>query len=84
MMLTEIRELTMTDISCELLLYGSADLSITISKKVFDAVHSFIDETGRLQFVIFTCESYRLVMLLRLVLSSILFMKVCVCVCMYD
>ena len=33
MLLNEIRELTMTDISCELLLYGSADLGIEISKK---------------------------------------------------
>ena len=48
MLLNEIRELTMTDISCELLLYGSADLGTEISKKVFDAVHRFIDETGRL------------------------------------
>ena len=30
----EIRELTMTDISCELLLYGSAGLGSTISKRV--------------------------------------------------
>ena len=29
--MNEIRELTMTDISCELLLYGSAELGITIS-----------------------------------------------------
>ena len=48
MMINEIRELTMTNISCELLLYGSTELSTTISKKVFDAVHRFIDETGRL------------------------------------
>ena len=48
MLLNEIRELTMTDIPCELLLYGSADLGIEISKKVFDAVHRFIDESGRL------------------------------------
>ena len=40
MLLNEIRELTMTDVSCELLLYESADLSIEISKEVFDAVHS--------------------------------------------
>ena len=33
MMLNEIRELTITDISCELLLYGSAELGITISQK---------------------------------------------------
>ena len=45
----------------QLLLYGSADLNIEISKKVFDAVHMFIEETGRLYFVIFTCESYCLV-----------------------
>ena len=45
MMINEIRELTMTDISCELLLYGSAELGTAISKKVFDR---FIDETGRL------------------------------------
>ena len=48
MIVNEIRELTMTDISCELLLYGSAELGTTISKKVFDAVHRFIDKTGRL------------------------------------
>ena len=47
-LLNEIRELTMTDISCELLLYGSTDLGIEISKKVFDAVHRFIDESDRL------------------------------------
>ena len=40
--------LTITDISCELLLYGSAELGITISQKGFDAVHRFIDETDRL------------------------------------
>ena len=34
MLLNEIRELTMTDISCELLLYGSADLGIEIVQKV--------------------------------------------------
>ena len=38
----------MTDIPCELLLYGSADHGITINKKSFHAVHMFIDETGRL------------------------------------
>ena len=38
----------MTDTSCGLLLYGSADLGIEISKTFFDAVHTFIDETGRL------------------------------------
>ena len=47
-LLNEIRELTMTDISCELLLYGSKDLGIELSKKVFDAVHRFIDESDRL------------------------------------
>ena len=34
MMLNEIRVLTITDISCELLLYGSADLGVSINKKV--------------------------------------------------
>ena len=48
MLLNEIRELSMTDISCELLLYGSVDLDTEISKKVFDAVHNVIHETGRL------------------------------------
>ena len=48
MLFNEIRELTITDISCKLLLYGSADLGIEISKKVFDAVHRFLDDTGRL------------------------------------
>ena len=47
-LLNEIRELTMTDISCELLLYGSTDLGSELSKKVFDAVHRFIDESDRL------------------------------------
>ena len=46
-LLNEIRGLTMTDISCELLLYGSTDLGFKISKKVFDAVHRFIDESDR-------------------------------------
>ena len=40
--INEIRELTMTDISCELLQYGSADLCTEISKKVFGAVHRFM------------------------------------------
>ena len=31
----------MTDISCELLLYGSTDLDSELSKKVFDAVHVY-------------------------------------------
>ena len=53
MMINEIRELTMTDISCELLLYGSAELGITISQKGFWVVHRFIYETGT---VIFTNE----------------------------
>ena len=47
-LLNEIKELTMTDISCELLPYRSTDLGIELSKKVFDAVHRFIDETDRL------------------------------------
>ena len=47
-LLNEIRALTMTDISCELLLYGSTDLGIELSKKVFAAVHRFIDESDRL------------------------------------
>ena len=44
MLLNEIRELTMTDISCELLLYRSADLGIEMSRKVCDAAHRLIDE----------------------------------------
>ena len=35
MMINEIGELTVTDISCELILHGSAELGITISKKSF-------------------------------------------------
>ena len=46
-LLNEIRELTMTDISCELLLYGSTYLGSELSKKVFDTVHRFIDESDR-------------------------------------
>ena len=41
MMMKEIRKQTMTDISCYLLLYGSAELGISISKKVFAVVHRF-------------------------------------------
>ena len=48
MMINEIREQTMTNISCELLLYGSAEIGIAISKNVFDAVHRVIDKAGRL------------------------------------
>ena len=47
-LLNEIRELTMTDISCALLLYGSTDLGSELSKKVFDAVDRFIDKSDRL------------------------------------
>ena len=47
MMINEIRELTIVDTSCELLLYGSAELGIIISKS-YDVVHWFFDETGRL------------------------------------
>ena len=43
-MINEIKELTMTDISCELLLYGSAKLGITINKKVFGAVHPKLED----------------------------------------
>ena len=39
----------MTAITCDLLLYGPAELCTTQSKKgVSDAVHRFIDETDRL------------------------------------
>ena len=41
---------TMTDFSCDVLLYGSAELSID---KVFDAIHRFIDETGRFIYLFF-------------------------------
>ena len=54
----EIRKLTMTDISCDLLLYGSAELGISISKKVFGAIHRFIEEPSRLLFECFTSETY--------------------------
>ena len=58
MRMNEIRKLTMTDISCNLLLHGSVELDTSISKNVFNAVHRFIDETGRLELVIFTSEPY--------------------------
>ena len=48
MMINEIRELTMTDISYDLLLYGSAELGITKGKNVFDTVHRFIDKNWQL------------------------------------
>ena len=48
MMMNEIRKLNMTNISCDLLLHGSAKVGISISKNVFDAVYRFTDETGRL------------------------------------
>ena len=38
----------MTDISCDLLLYGSEELDTSVSKNVFNSVHRFTDETGRL------------------------------------
>ena len=48
MMLNEIRQVTTLDISCDLLLYGAAELDVVKNCKVFDAVHKFIDTTGRL------------------------------------
>ena len=79
-MMNEIGTLTTTDISCDLL-YGSVELEL--SKSVFDAVHRFIDDTDRLQFVIFTCEPYCYFMIIW-VLLNILFLTVlwmCVCMC---
>ena len=58
MMVNKITKLAMTNISCKLLLYGSAELGISISKKVFDAIHIFIEEPSRLSFLIFTSETY--------------------------
>ena len=48
MMVNEIRKLTVVDITSVLLLYISAGLTITTNSKVHDAVHMFIEETGRL------------------------------------
>ena len=36
------------DINVNILLYGSDDVDIGINYKIFDAVHSFIESTGRL------------------------------------
>ena len=47
-MLSKIRQLTRTHISCDLLLYGAPDLDLVTNYKVFDAVHEFISSTDRL------------------------------------
>ena len=80
MLLNEIRELTMTDISCELLLYVSADLGIEISKKIFDAVHS-CTLTKLAVCNLFSCESYCLVIVTFGVIKHPFLGSVCVCIC---
>ena len=47
-MLNDIRQLCTFHISSDLLLYGAVELDYATNCKLFDAVHDFIDETGRL------------------------------------
>ena len=47
-MLNDIRQLCTFHISGNLLLYGAVELDYATSCKLFDAVHDYIDETGRL------------------------------------
>ena len=46
-MIHEINNLGV-DVNVNVLLYGSDDVDIDTNKKIFDAVHSFIESTGRL------------------------------------
>ena len=47
-MLNDIRQLCTFHISGNLLLYGAVELDYATNCKLFDAVHDYIDETGRL------------------------------------
>jgi len=48
-MFNSIRNIaTNIDISCNLLLFGSDKLNATVNENIFDIVHNYIDETGRL------------------------------------
>ena len=47
-MLNDIRHLGTFHFSGNLLLYGAAELDYATNCKLFDAVHDYIDETGRL------------------------------------
>ena len=49
-MLNDIRQLCTFHISGNLLLYGAVELDYATNCKLFDAVHDYIDETGRLWF----------------------------------
>ena len=44
----DIRQLCTFHISGNLLLYGAVELDYATNCKLFDAVHNYIDETGRL------------------------------------
>ena len=46
--LNDIRQLCTFHISCDLLLYGAVELDYATNCKSFDAVHDYIEETGRL------------------------------------
>ena len=47
-MFKEIRNLSQYKVSSDMLLYGVAELSVVINREIFDAVHEFIEVTGRL------------------------------------
>ena len=46
--LNDIRQLCTFHISGNLLLYGAVELDYATNCKLFDVVHDYIDETGRL------------------------------------
>jgi hypothetical protein len=47
-MIFSIQSICNIEISCNILLFGSDDLDFETNKKIFDAVHVFIEATGRL------------------------------------
>ena len=47
-MFKEIRNLSHYQVSSDMLLYGVAELGVDINREIFDAVHEFIEVTGRL------------------------------------
>ena len=43
-----IRNLEHYQVSSDMLLYGVAELNVNVNRQILDAVHEFIEETGRL------------------------------------
>ncbi len=47
-MLTSLQKIKINNIQLEPLLYGSKDYDFAMNKDIFEIVHTFLSETGRL------------------------------------